>query len=33
VKMITERQLNWLLEGLSIDQPRALVSVEPRWMI
>jgi len=33
VRMITDRQLNWLLEGLSIDQPKALVSVEPKWMV
>lgn len=30
---ITEQQLRWLLEGLSIEQPKALVSTGPKAMI
>jgi len=32
-RMITERQLRWLLEGLSIEQPKALVEVPAKRMI
>jgi len=32
-RMITERQLRWLLEGLSIEQPKALVDVPGRRMV
>lgn len=30
---ITEQQLRWLLEGLSIEQPKALVSTGPKAMV
>jgi len=32
-RAITDRQLRWLLEGLSIDQPKALQKVPPRIVI
>jgi transposase len=32
-RLITERQLRWLLEGLSIEQPKALVPVEPKRIV
>lgn len=33
VKCITERQLRWLLDGLSLDQPKALKEVKERSFI
>jgi transposase len=30
VKLITQRELNWLLDGLSIEQPKALKEVKER---
>jgi transposase len=32
-RLITERQLRWLLEGLSIEQPKALINITPREFI
>jgi len=32
-RLITEQQLRWLLEGLSIEQPKALVTVERKWIV
>jgi len=32
-RMITRQQLRWLLEGLSVDQPKALVSVGSKIMV
>jgi transposase len=32
-RQITERQLRWLLEGLHIEQPKAIMSVGPKLMI
>jgi len=32
-RMITEKQLRWLLEGLSIDQPKAFVSTDKKFMV
>jgi transposase len=32
-RQITERQLRWLLDGLSIDQPKALMAVPPKRMV
>jgi transposase len=32
-RLITERQLRWLLEGLSIEQPKALVNVGPKRVV
>jgi len=32
-RLITERQLRWLLEGLSIEQPKALVKVGPKRIV
>jgi transposase len=32
-RLITERQLRWLLEGLSIEQPKAFNVVDPRRMV
>jgi transposase len=33
VKCITERQLRWLLDGLTIEQPKALKEVTQRFFI
>lgn len=33
VKSITERELRWLLDGLSIEQPKALKEVKERALI
>lgn len=30
VKLITQRELNWLLDGLSMEQPKALKEVKER---
>ena len=32
-RQITEQQLRWLLEGLSIEQPKALNPVTPRYVV
>ena len=32
-RLITEKQLRWLLEGLSMEQPKALVAVSPKIMV
>ena len=32
-RLITERQLRWLLEGLSIDQPKALSASAPKYTV
>jgi len=32
-RQITERQLRWLLEGLSIEQPKALTAAEPKYIV
>jgi len=32
-RQITRRQLRWLLEGLRIEQPGALTTVEPKRMV
>ena len=32
-KQITNRQLRWLLEGLSIDQPKALFPAQPKYIV
>ncbi|MCL1984920.1 MAG: IS66 family insertion sequence element accessory protein TnpB [Betaproteobacteria bacterium] len=32
-RQITERQLRWLLEGLSIDQPKALTAMAPKRVV
>jgi transposase len=32
-RLLTERQLRWLLEGLSIEQPKAIEATEPKFMI
>jgi transposase len=32
-KLLTERQLRWLLEGLSIEQPKAIKAIEPKIII
>jgi transposase len=32
-RSITKQQLRWLMEGLLVDQPRALKNVEPRDVI
>lgn len=32
-RRITERQLRWLLEGLSIEQPKALSAVRPGYVV
>jgi transposase len=32
-RLITQRQLRWLMEGLSIEQPKALVTVPVKQMI
>jgi len=32
-KLLTARQLRWLLEGLSIEQPKALTSAVPKFII
>ena len=33
VKQISERQLRWLLEGLSIDQPKAFYPIKPKYIV
>jgi transposase len=33
VRLIAERQLRWLLEGLSIEQPKALIPAPPKRMV
>jgi len=32
-RLITSRQLRWLLEGLSIEQPKAIVEASPKMMV
>jgi transposase len=32
-RLITRRQLRWLLEGLNVEQPKALVSVGPKRVV
>jgi transposase len=32
-RLLTERQLRWLLEGLSIEQPKSISAVSPRLMV
>ena len=32
-RRITERQLRWLLEGLSMEQPKALAAVTPKYIV
>jgi len=32
-KLLTERQLRWLLEGLSIEQPKAITTTAPKFII
>jgi len=32
-RQITERQLRWLLEGLSIEQPKALNAITPKYTV
>jgi transposase len=32
-KQITERQLRWLMEGLSIDQPKAICPSKPKYIV
>ena len=32
-KLLTARQLRWLLEGLCIEQPKALASAAPKFII
>jgi transposase len=32
-QQISERQLRWLLEGLSIEQPKALLPVAPKYVV
>jgi transposase len=32
-RQISERQLRWLLEGLSIEQPKALTTVTPKYIV
>ena len=33
VRKISERELRWLLEGLSVDQPKAVKNVYPKQVI
>ena len=33
VRQISERQLRWLLEGLSIEQPNAIPMTQPRMIV
>jgi len=33
VRLITEKQLRWLMEGLSIEQPKAIISVEKKYLV
>jgi len=32
-RLITEKQLRWLMEGLSIEQPKAIVPVVQKYMV
>jgi len=32
-RLITEKQLRWLMEGLSIEQPKAIKTVEQKFIV
>jgi transposase len=32
-RRISEQQLRWLLEGLSIEQPKALAGIKPKYIV
>lgn len=32
-RLITEKQLRWLMEGLSIEQPKAITAVEQKYLV